>query len=112
MAYAKAGSTAGANPPVLMVQPVAFGRGSTFGSTVGSSAVGGQLWLYVSTHLQTDVATANFITDGASLGMKPYDVIMAVSMSSGVSFHRIISTGISSTGGVSTSPGLLISSAS
>ena len=112
MAYAKAGSTAGANPPTLIAQPVAFGRGSTFGSTVGSSALGGQLWLYVSTHLQTDVATANFISDGASLGIKQYDVILAISMSSGVSFHRVVSTGISSTGGVTTSPGLLISSAS
>lgn len=112
MAYAKAGSTAGSNPPVLIVQSVAFGRGSTFGSTIGSSSLGGQLWLYMSTHLQTDVATANFITDGTALGMKPYDAIMAISMSSGISFHRIVSTGISSTGGVTTSPGLLISSAS
>src|SRR3990167_4798513 len=112
MAYAPAGSTAGANPPVLVFQSIAFGRGSTYGSTISSSDLGGNFWIYMSTHLQTDVATANFITDGASLGMKPYDLIMAISMSSAVSFHRIISTGISSTGGVSTSPGLLISSAS
>jgi len=111
MAYAPAGSTAGSNPPFL-VGPAPFTAGSTRGSTVGSSAIGGRLWMYVSTHLQTDVATANFISDGGSLGMKPHDVIMAISMSSGVSFHRVISTGISSTGGVSCSAGIVISSAS
>ena len=112
MAYAKAGSTAGANPPVLMVQPIAFGRGSTFGSTLNSSALGGALWLYCSTHLQTDIATANFITDGADLGMKPHDVILGISLASGLSFHRVLSTGISSTGGVHCSAGLVVSSAS
>lgn len=96
----------------MLIGPAPLASGSTFGSTVGSTAIGGRLWLYVSTHLQTDVATANFISDGGSLGMKPYDVIMAVSMSSGVSFHRILSTGISSTGGVHASAGLVISSAS
>lgn len=111
MAYAPSGSTAGANPPFLLTPPP-LTAGSTYGSTIGSTALGGRLWMYISTHLQTDVATANFISDGASLGMKPYDVILAVSMSSGVSFHRVVSTGISSTGGVTTSPGLLISSAS
>jgi hypothetical protein len=99
-------------PPVLAVQPMAFGSGSTQGSTIGSSAIGGRLWFMCSTHLQTDVATANFITNGGDLGMKPHDVIMHVSLSSGVSFHRVFSTGISSTGGVHASAGLTISSAS
>lgn len=99
-------------PPVLAFQAVAFGRGSTFGSTLGSTEVGGNFWIYASSHLQTDVATANFITNGGDLGMRPFDVIMAISFSSGVSFHRVLSTGISSTGGVSTSVGQVISSAS
>jgi hypothetical protein len=31
-------------PPVLAVQPMAFGSGSTQGSTIGSTASGGRLW--------------------------------------------------------------------
>lgn len=112
MAYAKAGSTAGANPPVLMVQPLAFGRGSTFGSTISSSAIGGAWWLYSSTHLQTDIATANFISDGGDLGIRPYDTIIHNSLIGAVTFHRVFSTGISSTGGVHASAGLVVSSAS
>ena len=112
MAYAKAGSTAGANPPVLLVQPIAFGRGSTFGSTIDSSSVGGAVWYYCSTHIQTDLATANFITDGGKLGMKPFDLILNNSIGGQISWHRVFSTGISSTGGVHASAGLLVSSAS
>lgn len=99
-------------PPVLAVQPMAFGGGSTYGSTIGSSALGGRFWIYCSTHLNTDIATANFITNGGDLGMKPHDVIMAIGLSAGVTFHRVFSTGISSTGGVHASAGLLVSSAS
>ena len=105
MAYAPAASTS-PNPPVLLIQPLAFGSGSTFGSTVGSTAVGGRIWWYVSTHLRTDVGTSDFISDGQALGMKPYDVIIAVSMSSGVSFHRcsaVGSTYVSFTSGVTVS---------
>ena len=108
MAYAPARSTS-PNPPALFVQPMAFGSGSTFGSTVGSTILGGRLWWYVSTHLQTDVGTSDFISDGQVLGMKVRDVILSISLSSAVSFHRI--TAIGSTY-VSCSPGLLISSAS
>ena len=112
MAYAVAGSTTGSNPPILALQPIAFGTNSTFGSTIGSTLIGGRVWVYVSTHLQTDIATANFISDGAKLGMRQHDVIFAIGLNSGLSIHRILSTGISSTGGVSASVGLLVSSAS
>ena len=105
MAYATS------NPPFFVAGPRS--RGSTFGSTIGSTALGGGLWFYASTHLQTDVATANFITNGGELGIKPNDVIMHIGFSaSAVTFHRVFSTGISSTGGVHASAGLVVSSAS
>ena len=108
MAYAPATSTS-PNPPVMFPQPMAFGSRSTFNSTVGSTLIGGRLWFYVSTHLQTDVGTSDFISDGLLLGMKQRDVLIAISLSSAVSFHRVTSVGSTF---VSCSPGLLISSAS
>ena len=109
MAYAPSGSTAGANPPVLAFQPIAFGSGSTFGSTVGSTALGGRLWVYVSTHVQATVGASDFITDGQKLGMKPVDAILNMATNSGHSYHRI--TALTSTS-VVISAGLMISSAS
>ena len=109
MAYAKSGSTAGANPPVMFVQPLAFGAGSTFGSTVGSTAIGGRFSLYQSTHVQATVGTSDFITDGVALGMKPGDIIFSNVISGALSIHRV--TGITSTS-VLISAGLMVSSAS
>ena len=111
MAYAPYSSTS-PNPPVLAVNPMAFGGGSTFNSTVGSTLLGGRLWLYTSTHLQTDVGTSDFISDGLALGMKGGDFILAQKISAGataVSFHSVRTVGSTF---VSCSPGLVISSAS
>lgn len=108
MAYAPYSSTS-PNPPVLVSQPIAFGGGSTFNSTIASTLIGGKLWFYVSTHLQTDVGTSDFISDGQSLGMKPHDMIFAVSLSSAVSFHRVTAVGSTY---VSCSAGQVVSSAS
>jgi hypothetical protein len=74
MAYTHPTNSTAPNPPVLAFQPMAFGR-SAIGSTTygaGSSNVGGNvLALHLSTHLQTDVGTSDFIADGsAQLGMK------------------------------------------
>ena len=112
MAYAKAGSTAGANPPVLAVQPVAFGAGSTFGSTIGSTLLGGRLWVYVSTHTQVEFGTSDFITDAQVLGMKPRDVVMRIGTGSGttgLSFHVVTAVGSTY---ASLTAGLIVSSAS
>lgn len=109
MAYAPATSTS-PNAPVLAVNPMTFGGGSTFGSTIESTLLGGRLWFYNSTHLQTDVGTSDFISDGFALGMKQNDLIIANSIgTSGISFHRVTSVGSTF---VSCSAGLLISSAS
>ena len=94
MAYAPAGSSAGANPPMLVLGPMAFGLGSTFGSTVGSTVLGGRLWFYNSTHLQTDVGSSDFIGDGTNLGIRPYDIIIANSIGGRkVSFHSVTAVG-------------------
>ena len=109
MAYAPFDSTS-PNVPVLAVNPMAFGGGSTYNSTIGSTLLGGRIWVYNSTHLQTDVGTSDFLSDGEALGMKQNDLIIANSLgSSGVSFHRITSVGSTF---VTCSVGLLISSAS
>ena len=88
---------------------MAFGGGSTFNSTVDQSLIGGRLWVYCSSHLQTDVGSSDFISDGLALGMKRHDVILAISLSSAVSFHRVSTVQSTYT---SCSPGLMISSAS
>ena len=111
MAYAPYDSTS-PNPPVMALNPMAFGGGSTFNSTVGSTLLGGRLWFYNSTHLQTDVGTSDFISDGRDLGMKAGDFILAQNISanaSAVHFHRVTVVGSTY---VSCSVGLVISSAS
>ena len=109
MAYAVAGSTAGANPPHLFIQPVAFGSQSTYGSTVNSTLIGGKFWLYQSTHVQATVGASDFITDGLKLGMKQGDIIFSNVIGGALSIHRV--TGVTSTS-VSISAGLMVSSAS
>ena len=110
MAYAPAGSSAGANPPFIMVQPMAIGRdNSTHGSTVGSSLIGGTMWGYISSHTQAEVGTSDFVTDGSKLGMKQGDILWNMQIAGKVSFHRV--TGVVSTS-VTFSAGLAISSAS
>ena len=108
MAYAPYNTTS-PNPPVLALQPMAFGGGSTFNSTIDSSLIGGRLWIYTSTHLQTDVGTSDFISDGLALGMKRHDLLIHVSLSSAVSFHRCSTVGSTFVG---FSAGLMISSVS
>lgn len=106
MAYA--GSTSGstvANPPAIVSDMLA---GST---NTGSTDLGGQsLWIYKSTHVQTDVDNTGFITDAKFLGMKLGDPVMVLS-STGytMSFHTC--QAVSSTG-ATLSAGLLVSSAS
>lgn len=108
MAYA--GSTAGssvANPPVLTQSWLA---GSTAGQG-GSTETGAmQQWLYRSTHVQTDVDNAGFITDAQILGMRLGDSVLAVSSSAYIISHHVVNA-ISSTG-CTLSAGLLVSSAS
>lgn len=109
MAYAPFNSTA-PNPPVMVAQSMAFGGGSTFYGVGSSVGLGGRLWVYQSTHLQTDVGTSDFIADGTKIGLRPNDFLFALKTpASTVSFHVCRAVG---TTFASFSPGLVISSAS
>lgn len=106
MAYT--GSTAGStvfNPPHLVTQLMA---GST---NTGSTNLAGQhLWVYKSTHVQTDMDDTGFITDAQSLGMELGDVVFVMGSTTYIlSLHTV--QALSSTG-ATLSAGLLVSSAS
>lgn len=109
MAYAPAGSTSGANPPVLAVQPIAIGTNSTHGSTVAASLIGGKVHVYISTHTQAGAAAAGFFTDAEALGWIANDMVIVNQISGPISIHRV--TSVSSTG-ATLSAGLMVSSAS
>lgn len=96
-------------PPVLVTQPMAFGRGSTFGSTVGSTLCGAAQWIYCSSHTQAEIGTSDFVTNGQTLGMRPGDGLLNMQISGKHSYHRVVS--LTSTS-VTFSAGLCISSAS
>ena len=96
MAYATYDSTS-PNPIALAYQPIAQG------------SAGAKAWTYVSTHLKTDIGASDFISDGNDLGVNVNDTLLAISESSGVSFHRCTAVGSTST---TWSAGLVISSAS
>ncbi len=84
------GSTAASsvsNPPRCLVPRFAGAPNSTQLSTAvpsdgGASPYrtqGGALWLYSSSHLTTDITTANFFTDAWYIGMRPGDIVMTLS---------------------------------
>lgn len=86
MAYS--GTTAASslrNPPRLVAGGALYGQPASSGlSTAPDSpnSQGGQIWMYVSTNLTTDVTASGFFTDGAKLGMRPGDWVMVTSFSS------------------------------
>lgn len=104
MAYAGTTSTA-PNPPM--------GFFSAIGSTAGAG--GKRLWLYASTHVQNDVSSTGFFTDGFDLGMNlgdPVIVIGSTTTTNGqgpVSFHVV---SVRTSTGVGCSSGVMVSSAS
>lgn len=98
MAYAPYSSSS-PNPPVKLID--------TLGSTAGG---GWRLWVYRSTHLQTDVGASDFISDGQALGMTVGDTVLAIgSTTYKISYHAVTSVGSTFTG---LSAGLVVSSAS
>ena len=106
MAYASYTSTS-PNPPFLLAaQPIAMGASQS--TLSASGAGGGNLWIYNSTHLQTDVGSSDFIGDGTDLGLRAGDILLAIG-ASGLSMHRCSAVGSTYT---SFSAGLLVSSAS
>ena len=117
MAYV--GSTAASsavNPPRLVAgsfhsRAGATGLLGTLTTAQNQQAVGGNIWTYVSTNTSTETEAATFFTDGWYLGMRPGDIVMSVSYTSG-STHTL-SLGVvtdASTAGVTLSTGSRISS--
>jgi len=112
MAYS--GSTAAssvANPPSRMDNAL-LSQSNVNEST--SVAHGGSLWLYNSTNLTTDLATANFFTDAKTLGMRTGDILIAATYStqSSTGMELVIGmiTGVSTDGAaLSTANGLISS---
>lgn len=80
--------------------------------------VGNGNWVYVSTHISSDIEVANFFTDGKKLGMQPGDMLTHVSVSSYpvastaavsgvVTMHQVLVVGSTTTDlGVGTTVGL------
>lgn len=103
MAYAGTTSTS-ANPPAAMFQFI--------GSTGG---VGPKAWLYASTHVQTDVSSTGFFTDGQDLGMSlgdPVFVLGSTSTTKGRGPLSVHVVNVVTSTGVGLSAGLMVSSAS
>ena len=66
-------------------------------------------WVYSSTHLQSEVGTSDFISNGQALGMALLDTVTVINSSNVVSIHCVNGIGSTYTGLTS---GLLVSSAS
>lgn len=99
-----------ANPPQCISQPLTRQGTTAPGATAyGSKA---QLWLYCSTNLTTDIAAANFFTDGYYLGMRPGDVVTGSQYtsagSSAITFNGSIS-GVTTSGAQFTTGSIMTS---
>ena len=81
MAYAGTTSTS-PNVPVMQVQAIAAFR----------------QWVYTSTHISSDIAVANFFTDGLELGLKVGDQLMHVTSTGGIiTSHSVLVVGSTTT---------------
>lgn len=86
MAYAGTTSTS-PNTPKMLLQSI----GSTFGG-------GWRQWVYVSTHISSDVSFVNFFTDGKILGMKVADQLIHVTSTGGIiTSHSVLVVGSTTT---------------
>lgn len=97
MAYS--GSTAAStvtNPPINVISVVG-GRIQNSSSALSSGIVvggGGDVWLYNSTNLTTDMTVANFFSDAYYLGMKQGDIVMGAQAAAAGSTTQIAYFGI------------------
>lgn len=98
MAALYVGTTAAssvANPPFELL--------NTLGGAANRICPGTAVWSYCSTNTSTEVTTANFFTDGQSLGMRVGDIVFCVYQTSAGSTSPIPYMGCvaaSSTSGV------------
>ena len=97
MAYLGTTSTA-PNVPHLVTQ------GISAGAAVGQP----RQWIYVSTHISSDIEAANFFTDGQKLGFRVGDMLMHVESTVYlITSHAVVAVGATTTDlGVGTTIGL------
>lgn len=91
MTYAGTTSTS-PNPPLIVSQGI----------------TGHRTWVYVSTHISTDVNGTGFFTDGYQLGMKKGDAVLVVGSTTYIIAYHSVTTSVST--GASLSTGTLVSS--
>ena len=81
MAYAGTTSTS-PNLPILQAQAIASHRS----------------WVYVSTHISSDISAVNFFTDGKKLGFKVGDQLMHQTSTGGIiTSHSVLVVGSTTT---------------
>lgn len=92
MAYS--GTTAAssvANPPNLIASSLGGRLTAGSSATVGA---GGNVWLYSSTNLTTDMTVASFFTEAFYIGMKQGDIVLGAQASSAGSTTQIAYVGV------------------
>jgi len=92
MAYS--GTTAAssvANPPNLIASSLGGRLTAGSSATVGA---GGNVWLYSSTNLTTDMTAASFFTEAFYIGMKQGDIVLGAQASSAGSTTQIAYVGV------------------
>lgn len=106
MAYAGTTSTS-PNPPVLVTQGIAFSSSNVTG-TAGIQRGQPRQWIYVSTHISSDIEAVNFFTDGLDLGMQLGDQVVHVGSTTYImTSHTVVAVGSTTTDlGVGTTIGL------
>ena len=103
MAYMSSTSTS-PNVPQLVTQGIAHAISTSTGVNRG----GLRQWVYVSTHISSDIEAVNFFTDGKDLGMKLGDQLVHVGSTTYVmTSHTVVAVGSTTTDlGVGTTIGL------
>jgi len=91
----------------LVTQGIAFASSNVTG-TAGIQRGQPRQWIYVSTHISSDIEAANFFTDGKNLGMQIGDQLVHVGSTTYVmTSHTVVAVGSTTTDlGVGTTIGL------
>ena len=106
MAYLSS-TTTSPNVPNLVTQGIAFSSSNVSG-TAGVQAGLPRQWIYVSTHISSDIEAVNFFTDGRDLGFQLGDQLVHVGSTTYVmTSHTVVAVGSTTTDlGVGTTIGL------
>jgi hypothetical protein len=105
MAYLSS-TTTSPNVPQLVEQGISVAQSS--GSTVQTFGGAPRTWIYVSTHISSDIEEANFFTDGQELGFRLGDNLVHVGSTTWLmTSHSVVAVGSTTSDlGVGTTIGL------